>query len=167
METYDQLMEQARELGIVRNDWVRAWLECREDYKELQQDPLDVYINRLKFMRDNIRRAESRENGWPVEIDEIDCYLVGVKQGWRCALTGDLLEFTRGGGDFNNQWANPKSCTNDRIDPYEGYVPGNIQLVTWEANLFKQGFTMRELQVLCTKIVHTQKWAQPLDQIAG
>ena len=155
METYDQLMEQARELGIVRSPSVKQYLEWREDSVVAQSEPLDVYIAKMRFFNQNINRAVSREHGWDVYIDELDCYLQGYSQKWRCALTGDLLQFTRGGHEFNGQWANPMCCTNDRIDPSKHYTIENLQLVTWQANLFKQGFSMHQLKSLVSKTAKT------------
>ena len=155
METYLQLMEQARELGIVRSPSVKQYLEWREDSVVAQSEPLDVYIAKMRFFNQNINRAVGREHGWDVYIDEMDCYLQGYSQNWRCALTGDLLEFRRGGHDFNGQWANPFGCTNDRIDPSKHYTIENLQMVTWQANLFKQGFSMHQLKSLVTKTAKT------------
>lgn len=149
--TFDSLMEQCQALGIRRTALVRQYLEWREDSVIAQSEPLDVYIEKMRFFRENIERAFRRENGWTVDIDELDCYFQGHEQGWRCALTGEPLEFTRGGHDFNGQWSNPRSCTNDRIDPNQGYNIDNLQLVTWEANLFKQGFTMGQFKNLIVK----------------
>lgn len=153
MENFDTLMEQARDIGVIRNTVVQQWLEWRSDDPDLQQEPLDDYIEKMRFLRKNVVNADKRDGGWIVEIDELDCYRVGQEQGWRCAITGDVLEFTRGGQDFMGKWCNPKTCTTDRIDPEDCYRIGNIQLVTWEANLFKQGFTMRELVELSVKMI--------------
>lgn len=153
METYEQLMEQAQELGIKRTAAVQQWLAWREDDPGLQEVPLMVYLDRMRFFNQNINRARGRDYGWVVEIDEYDCYIQGYQQDWRCAITGDPLEFTRGGQEFNRAWANPRSCTNDRIDPEQGYTPDNLQLVTWEANLFKQAFTMRDLENIAVKMI--------------
>lgn len=158
METYSTLMEQARKMGVVRNQNVQQWLEWRGHDPELRDEPLEDYLNKMRFFRSNIVRADKREGGWIVDIDELDCYRIGQKQKWVCALTGDKLEFTRGGQEFMNNWCNPKSCTNDRINPEQHYHRDNLQLVTWEANLFKQGFTMSQMQILCVKIAKKQNW---------
>lgn len=152
METYEELFEAAKEFGK-RSPNVVQWIEWRSEQEALQQEPLSDYFDKMRFFRQNVSRASGRENGWLVEIDEFDCYMQGYKQRWLCALTGDKLEFTRGGTDFNRSWSNPKSCTNDRIDPEECYTIENLQLVTWEANLFKQGFTMEALETLATKLL--------------
>ena len=163
-QDFDSLMEQCRALGITRNAYVRQYLEWREDSQTARSEPLAEYINKMRWFRQNISRAENRSYGWAVDIDEMDCYIRGYEQGWRCAITGDPLEFTRGGQEFNGQWANPRSCTNDRIDPSQGYTHENLQLVSWEANLFKQGFTMSQLTTLvrkCQTHLNLAKW--PVD----
>lgn len=112
--------------------------------------------HRLTFLQLNISRAKNRgDKSWDCSLTKEQAFRIGEKQGWRCALTGDKLEFTRGGQIFNNKWANPKSCTLDRIDPDKGYHAKNVQLVTWEANLLKSGFTMRQLRGICKKISKT------------
>jgi hypothetical protein len=88
-----------------------------------------------------------------MDIWEFDCYMQGYKQGWLCAITGNELSFERGGSQFNGQTANPRSCSIDRINPNRGYESDNIQLVTWEANLFKRNFPMQDLARLAKSMV--------------
>lgn len=113
---------------------------------------------RLLFLRQNLARAGSRgDASQEILVDADYCFSVGEKQGWRCALTGDLLEFERGGTYWGGKWCNPKSCTIDRIDSNLGYVEGNIQLVTWEVNCIKQHFENNEFVKLCTKVADHHK----------
>ena len=78
---------------------------------------------KLKFSQQNISRAKNRgTKSWPSEITKFDVYNIGQKQNWKCAITGDELEFVRGGGKWQNKWCNPQSCTIDRIDPTKGYT---------------------------------------------
>jgi hypothetical protein len=115
-----------------------TWLYQKEQptRKELRED---IKWLRLKFLRQNMARAESRghmSQDIIVTLDEV--YKIGEKQKWKCALTGLPLEFTRGGTMWGGKWCNPNSCTIDRIDSSKGYVIGNIQLVIWSVNCTKR-----------------------------
>lgn len=96
-----------------------------------------------------LKRAANRKNPWPMGIDVKYAMDIGERQKWRCAITGDKLSFTRGVGRKN-----PKICSVDRINSSKGYVPGNIQLVTWQANQIKGKFSTREFISLCRKAVN-------------
>lgn len=62
------------------------------------------------------------------------------KQNRRCAITGDLLQ------DINK-------ASLDRIDSSKGYVKGNVQWVTIQANIAKHTLNIHELYALAKKIV--------------
>jgi hypothetical protein len=152
-ETFQQLWEDCTGIVINRSQKIRDYCQWRADDPALRHLPLADYLERMRFLRQNIQRAQSRNYGWHNTITEWHCYHQGHKQQWLCALTGEPLSFARGGQEFNGQTANPKSCSIDRIDPHEGYNANNIQLVTWEANLLKRNFTMQELTRLAKSLV--------------
>jgi len=152
-ETFSQLWEQSSTIVTNRSQKILQYCHWRAENTELQQLSFDLYLERMRFLRQNIQRAQSRSYGWLNEVTEYHCYLQGHKQNWLCALTGDPLSFARGGQEFNGQTANPKSCSIDRIDPHEGYSESNIQLVTWEANLLKRNFSMQDLSRLAKSLV--------------
>lgn len=155
METFEMLCEQMRDHGQRITANVEYWLDCRIKHSALQQDSLDEYIHRMRWFRQNLVRAANRDTiGWDMTIEELDCYLQGIKQKWQCAITGDPLEFVRG-GMFMGTWTNANSCSVDRVDSKRGYVQGNIQLVTWQANLLKNKFSMTDLQTLVEKAYKT------------
>lgn len=151
MENYSTLCEQARSQGYRVTGNMSQWLEWRANNPSFQQDPLDLYLERMRFFRENLQRAANRDNGWDITIEEDDCYRQGAKQNWLCAITRDSLQFSRGGQLFMGQWSNPWSASLDRIDPERGYLRDNLQLVTWQANYLKNGFTMSQLQDLVAK----------------
>ena len=109
---------------------------------------------KLKFIQQNISRAKNRgSKSWPSEITKFDVYKIGEKQDWKCAITGDTLQFVRGGMHWQNKWCNPQSCTIDRIDPTKGYTVDNIQLLTHKANTWKSSFTNQELKDLSERFL--------------
>lgn len=113
---------------------------------------------RLQFLRTNLARASNRGDlSQEVKVDADYCYEIGMKQNWGCNVSGDEMEFERGGTEWGGKWCNPKSCTIDRIDSSKGYVKGNIQLVTWEVNCLKRHFDNNEFIGLCKKVAKFNK----------
>jgi hypothetical protein len=108
---------------------------------------------RLKFLRENLDRASRRgAKSQHIDIGLDRLYKIGEEQDWKCALTGQPLEFTRGGTSWGGKWCNPNSCTLDRINSNKGYIKGNIQLVTWKVNCIKQHFNNSEFIDICRQI---------------
>jgi hypothetical protein len=108
---------------------------------------------RLKFLKKNLTRAANRYDPWRITIDEFDCWMLGEKQNWLCAVTKQPLEFERGGTYFGGQWCNPMSCTIDRLDSSKGYIEDNVHLVTWKYNRFKNDYSDDDLKLLCESTV--------------
>ena len=133
----------------------KLYEDHRPSREEVRND--DMWI-RLKFLRQNLSRASRRgEASQYIDVKLDYLYSIGVKQKWKCALTGQPLEFTRGGTDWGGKWCNPNSCTIDRIDSNLGYVEGNIQLVTWKVNCIKQHFDNEEFINLCKQVAEYNK----------
>ena len=106
----------------------------------------------LSYLAKNLSKAKQRNQYGKFNIDLDYVFDIGEDQNWECALTGDSLEFKRGGQNWLGKWCNPKSCTVDRIDSSKGYVKGNIQLVTWEANCLKQHLDNTEFIDFCKRV---------------
>ena len=75
----------------------------------------------------------------PIEIGPQYCMNRYFEQNGKCVITEKELEFSpvspgkRTMG--NNQ--NPLKASIDRIDSEKGYIPGNIQILSWAANKMK------------------------------
>ena len=124
--------------------------ECSEDELYDSHDEFELIKTKIKFLRTNLARAMNRgELSHEVKVNADYCFEIGEEQDWECALTGDTLEFTRGGYNWLGKWCNPQSCTIDRIDSAKGYVVGNIQLITWEANCMKQHMNNSDFIAFC------------------
>jgi hypothetical protein len=132
-------------------------VKASSDQKKCTKKVKAPYDQKLKLLGENISRAKSRKNGEVVEIDKNYAYVIGEKQGWKCALTGVPLEFERGGQLFHRKWCNPNICVIDRIDSDRGYVEGNIQLLTHRINTFKSAFTEKELYDICELVVEARR----------
>jgi hypothetical protein len=139
--------------------------EVYKEFRELKnEDPVlyedDFYDVKeiLTFLAANLRRAANRGNdSQKIEVDLDYVYDIGASQDFYCALTGEKLEFTRGGTTWLGKWCNPNSCTIDRIDSSKGYVEGNIQLITWKANCLKQHLDNSEFIEFCKDVARHHK----------
>ena len=116
----------------------------QESAVKVKVDTVIVEETRRKFLVENLRRARNRKSPHAVLITVDDLLGIGNKQNWKCAITGDQLEFVRG-GNFNNNGSNALSCSIDRIDTTRPYTVDNVQLVTWQSNSAKSGMTEQEL----------------------
>lgn len=136
-----------------------------KEFRDLKnEDPIfykdDFYNVKeiLTFLAANLRRAANRgDASQKIEVNLDYVYNVGASQDFLCALTGDELEFTRGGQTWLGKWCNPNSCTIDRIDSDKGYVEGNIQLITWKANCLKQHLDNNEFIEFCKDVARWNK----------
>jgi hypothetical protein len=119
------------------------------------QDELLLIKRRLKHLRDNLLRASGRKHPQLITVTIDYLYDLGELQSWKCAISNDPLEFVRGGSSTN-----PRSCTIDRIDSDYGYIPGNVQLLTWEVNCGKNMFTNEAYVSLAERITRYQSSIQ-------
>ena len=79
-----------------------------------------------------------------------------IQQRQICAITGDYIP-------------DIKHASLDRIDSNKGYVEGNVQWVTYRANVSKHTMTMEELYDFCRKVLNhaNQQPSQPLTKLEG
>ena len=110
---------------------------------------LDVTrFNRLK------RTAKSRKIDFSLTIEYLWNLFINQKQ--LCTITGDFI-------------SNINDASLDRIDSTKGYVEGNVQWVTKQANLSKHVMTMDQLYQFCKKVLNhaNQQPSQPLTKLEG
>ena len=100
------------------------------------------------------RSAEKRNYVFEVSIE----YLWNLFQEQKqiCAITGDFIQSI-------------KDASLDRIDSTKGYIEGNVQWVTQQANLSKHVMTMEQLYEFCRKVLNhaNQQPSQPLTKLEG
>lgn len=129
----DQVM---RKMGLINP--VKARKEAKEKaYKEQQylkwgdKEQVEYAEKRLKF-RNKERTAKSQGIPFTLEFHEIE---------WPtyCPALGCLLNYCAEKREEN-------SPSFDRIDPSQGYVKGNVQIVSWRANRIKNDATPEELR---------------------
>jgi hypothetical protein len=97
------------------------------------------------------RYAAKKVRDLEFDIDVYDVMELLKQQGGLCAITGEPLEFHRGGSWING--TNPSACTIDRIYNSRGYLKWNIQLTCWRANYIKNAMSMPEFKTLCRQVV--------------
>lgn len=152
-QEFKELRGENRTQLMLRNPYkkeIAEWEWRQENFKEVK--------NILSFLRANLTRAANRGSySQTIDVDLDYVYQVGSSQDFFCALSGVELEFTRGGEIWLGKWCNPNSCTIDRINSSKGYVKGNIQLVTWKANCFKQHATNEEFIEFCKNVAQNCK----------
>ena len=155
-ETYREFKELR---GPARAEFNKTYRSKKEekDYLRRVEDFEDV-CNILKHLRSNLARAANRGDKSQIIKVSLDyVYSIGADQDFFCALSGQELEFTRGGQMWLGKWCNPNSCTIDRIDSELGYVEGNIQLITWKANCLKQHLDNEEFINFCKDVAETHR----------
>lgn len=100
------------------------------------------------------KSAEKRNYEFSVSIK----YLWDLFQEQKqiCAITGDYIP-------------NIKEASLDRIDSSKGYIEGNVQWVTQQANLSKHIMTMKQLYEFCRKVLNhaNQQPSQSLTTLEG
>ena len=98
-----------------------------------------TYINRIK------KGAKSRSLAFTVTKE--DLHNLAEKQKFCCALTGEKLIFP-----YYRLTADKHNASLDRIDSSKGYIVGNVQWITIDANLGKQQLSQSEFINLCMKV---------------
>ena len=99
---------------------------CRDNLERYHRDDVGVMLQRAKA------RARLRDLEFSICRDDIVI-------PDRCPVLGCRLLRARGGR------AQPESPSLDRIDADEGYVPGNVQVLSYKANAMKSNATPAEL----------------------
>ena len=100
------------------------------------------------------RSAEKRGYEFNVSIEYL--WNLFQEQNQICAITGDYIP-------------NIKEASLDRIDSSKGYIEGNVQWVTYQANVSKHVMTMEKLYEFCRKVLNhaNQQPSQPLIKLEG
>jgi len=97
------------------------------------------------------RNAKRRKHEFDVTLED----LKGVwdKQKGRCPYTGWELKNMENMSTKNQLPKTPDRASLDRIDSSKGYVNGNIQFVSYMAQIAKNEFSDGELRSFCEAVV--------------
>lgn len=98
--------------------------------------------------------AEKRNYEFSVSIEYL--WNLYISQDKKCNITGDSIP-------------NIRKASLDRINSNLGYVEGNVQWVTYRANVSKHTMTMNELYEFCKKVLNhaNQQPSTPLKKCEG
>lgn len=115
-------------------------IACVKEYKAKHNldHPLRNLIHQAKW------RAKKANRDF--QITELFLKELDKQQSHRCAISG--IEFD----------SNQKPSI-DRIDSSQGYVPGNVQLVTIDVNYMKNDLPQAYFVYLCKKVAECQELA--------
>ena len=100
------------------------------------------------------RSAESRNIPFEVSIEYL--WNLFKSQNQVCAITGDYIDSI-------------EEASLDRVDSQGSYSEGNVQWVTYRANVSKHTMSMNELYEFCQKVLNyaNQQPSQPLTKLEG
>lgn len=87
-------------------------------------------------------KARAKKKSHPVTIDREYLYRLYDLQEGRCALTDVGLVCRHGEGHVNR----PANLSVDRIRSDQGYIPGNVILITHRVNTIKSDITLDEMR---------------------
>ena len=93
-----------------------------------KENPIRYIFNQAKY------RAKQRGHKFTIKIDQI-------KIPTHCPVFGTKLKFSPGRRTDN-------SYSIDRVDSRKGYVPGNVQIISWGANRIKGGIKLKEIEAI-------------------
>jgi hypothetical protein len=65
-----------------------------------------------------------------------------------CPVLGCPLRYDFTERPGSRRQAHPCAASLDRLDSRRGYVPGNVAVISWRANILKQDATLKELELL-------------------
>jgi hypothetical protein len=92
-------------------------------------------------------RSNAKRRGHIFRITQAYALKVLRGQDYRCALTGVELTISH-----RRNWRAVSNASIDRIDSGRGYVKGNIQWTTKQANLIKRDLSMTDVVSFCMKV---------------
>ena len=92
------------------------------------------------------KKAWCKKNGIPFAITAVDVVDLFHAQDGKCVLTGRPMVW--GGNECRRD-----TLSIDRIEGHLGYVPGNIRLLTYQANFARNQFSDDELFEFCRAVL--------------
>lgn len=116
---------------------------------------MEKLVGLTKTEHTRLRRS-AEKRGYTFEISVEYLWDLFQEQKQICAITGDYIP-------------NIKEASLDRIDSSKGYIEGNVQWVTQQANLSKHVMTMEQLYEFCRKVLNhaNQQPSTPLTKCEG
>lgn len=136
----------------VQTEAYAAQLERNKEWKRRNRSTLRGGLQQLlatsKFNATKTANGVEREREWDLSLELL--LTLWEEQGGRCALTGREMTNIRGRGHTGRVDSN---VSIDRIDPTQGYVPGNVQLVCAVANRMKTNLSQADFVAMCREVI--------------
>lgn len=113
-------------------------------------------VGELNLTRYTHFKTSALKRGYEFNVSIEYLWNLFISQNRKCAITGDDIP------DF-------RLASLDRIDSNKGYIEGNVQWVTKQANLSKHIMSMNELYEFCRKVLNhaNQQPSTPLTKCEG
>ena len=130
--------------------------KCAQKERALQTTITNGRIGDLTLTEYTRLRRSAEKRGYAFEVSIEYLWNLFQKQKQICAITGDYIP-------------NIKEASLDRIDSSKGYIEGNVQWVTYQANVSKHIMTMEQLYKFCKKVLNyaNQQPSQSLTTLEG
>lgn len=108
--------------------------ECSNDWYHRDKAVLQKENPKKLMLRRIVNKAKPRGLECTITEDDFDlpeyCPVLGIKL------------------EFNEHWKQDNSPTIDRIDNTKGYIPGNVQVISYRANWCKSDMSFEEIEKL-------------------
>lgn len=130
--------------------------KCAQRERALQTTLTNGRVGDLTLTEHTRLRRLAEKRGYAFEVSIEYLWNLFQEQKQICAITGDYIP-------------NIKEASLDRIDSSKGYIKGNVQWVTYQANVSKHTMTMEQLYEFCRKVLNyaNQQPSQPLTKLEG
>lgn len=129
---------------------------CKECYSTIYNNHRinNANDNKLDFTlkaRFNDAKQRAKKRGIFNNLVITDIYEIWDKQNGKCAVSGVDMTVDNYSGRIST------NVSIDRIDPTQGYIRSNIQLVCSTVNMMKGSLNMDEFLFFCNEILNNNK----------
>lgn len=130
--------------------------QCAQQERALTTTLSNGRVGDLTLTEHTRLRRSAEKRGYVFEVSIKYLWDLFKQQNQICAITGDYI-------------LNIRDASLDRIDSSIGYIEGNVQWVTQQANLSKHVMTMTQLYEFCKKVLNhaNQQPSTPLTKCEG
>ena len=130
--------------------------KCAQKERALQTTLANGRVGDLTLTEHTRLRRSAEKRGYVFEVSIEYLWNLFQEQKQICAITGDYIP-------------NIEDASLDRIDSSKGYIEGNVQWVTYQANVSKHTMTMKQLYEFCRKVLNhaNQQPSQSLTTLEG
>lgn len=115
--------------------------KCAQRERALNTTLSNGRVGDLTLTEHTRLRRSAEKRGYVFEVSIEYLWNLFQEQKQICAITGDYIPSI-------------KEASLDRIDSFKGYIEGNVQWVTYQANVSKHTMTMEQLYEFCRKVLN-------------